>query len=307
MSSATTSTGHEGDAVIVTGSSSGLGLETALHLAERGFNVFATVRDMESSAQAVLDAAGERGVILQVRQLDLGDRDGIGAAVDKIAAETGGLFGLVNNGGLGLRGCLEDTSDEEIRRVFEANVFGTMAVTKAVLPHMRRAGRGRIVTISSVGGRISSFGVSVYCSTKFAQEGMTEGLALEVAPFGIQAIIIEPGIIKTSRWSVNRGTAAGALDPASPYHGMFEASEAIADKIVNRSKTTSEDVARAVHLAFTVDKPRLRYVVGRPASAVIRLRRMLPDAWFEKMYWGPFVRQITRQGGSRSAAPQAGR
>ncbi|MGH9225135.1 MAG: SDR family oxidoreductase [Acidimicrobiales bacterium] len=297
--------GHEADAVIVTGSSSGLGLETALHLAERGFNVFATVRDIES-APAVLKAAKERGVTLQVRQLDLGDRDGITAAVDKMAAEAGGLFGLVNNGGLGLRGCLEDTTDEEIRRVFEANVFGTMAVTKAVLPHLRRGGRGRIITITSIGGRISSFGVSVYCSTKFAQEGMAEGLALEVAPFGIQAVIIEPGIIKTSRWSVNRGTAVGAHDPASPYHGMFEASETVADKLVNRSKTTSEDVARAVHEALTAAKPRLRYVVGRPASVVLRMRRLLPDPWFEKMYWGPFVRQITRKGRPRTAA-QAGR
>jgi NAD(P)-dependent dehydrogenase (short-subunit alcohol dehydrogenase family) len=283
------------DAVIVTGSATGLGLETALHLAEQGFQVYATVRDLERGRPAVLEAARERGVDLRVLELDLTDAAGIERAVAAVAGENGGIFALVNNGGVGLRGCLEDVSAEEVRRVFETNVFGTIAVTRAVLPHMRAARRGRIVTITSVGGRISAFGVGVYCASKFAQEGLGEALALEVAPFGIQAVLIEPGIIKTTRWSEHRGTAAGALDPESPYRELFRASEAMADRIVERSRTRPADVAAAVHHALSTRSPRMRYVVGRPASVVIVLRRYLPARFFERVYFGSFLRRIRRR------------
>jgi NAD(P)-dependent dehydrogenase (short-subunit alcohol dehydrogenase family) len=283
------------DAVIVTGSSTGLGLETALHLAERGYRVCATVRDL-ARQEPVLAAARKRGVDLRVLELDLTDADSIQRAVDTTAEENGGIFGLVNNGGVGLRGCLEDVTADDIRRVFETNVFGTIAVTQAVLPYMRAARRGRIVTITSVGGRISAFGVGVYCASKFAQEGFGEALALEVEPFGIQAVLIEPGIIKTPRWGEHRGTAARALDPASPYLELFRASEAMADRLVERSRTRPQDVAAAVHHALTARKPRMRYVVGRPASVVIMLRRYLPSGFFERVYFGTFLRRIQRQG-----------
>lgn len=282
------------DAVLVTGCSTGLGLETALHLAGRGFRVYATVRDLGQQA-AVTAAARERGVELRVLELDLTDAASIERAVEHAVAEAGGLYALVNNGGVGLRGCVEDVSADEIRRVFEANVFGTIGVTQAVLPHMRAAGRGRIVTITSVGGRVSAFGVGVYCASKFAQEGFGEALALEVEPFGIQAVLIEPGMIKTARWGEHRGTAARALDPASPYLELFKASEAMADRIVERSRTRPEDVAAAVHHALTTTRPRMRYVVGRPASVVILLRRYLPARFFERVYFGSFLRRIRRQ------------
>jgi len=277
--------------VVVTGSASGLGLQTALHLAGRRFDVYATVRDLDS-VPAVKDAAAARGVSLKTRRLDLADPDSARETIDSVVSEAGGILALVNNGGIGMRGCLEDTTDAEVRRVFEANVFGTIAVTKAVLPHMRAAGRGRIITISSVGGRISSFGVSVYCATKFAEEGLTEGLALEIAPFGLHAVLIEPGIIKTTRWSTNRGLAESALDPDSAYHDLFRASEVVSDGVVNRSKTTASDVAEAVYRAMTDPKPKLRYVVGRPASAAILLRRYLPERLFEKLYFGGLMRKI---------------
>ena len=137
---------------------------------------------------------------------------------------------MVNNGGIGLRGYLEDVTDDEIRRLYETNVVGAIAVTRAVLPHMRAAGRGRIVTITSVGGRIWPFGVSTYCSTKFAQEGLTESLYRESRRFGIKVVIIEPGIIKTERWSSTRGTADGASNPESPYHRRFKQAEKESDR-----------------------------------------------------------------------------
>jgi NAD(P)-dependent dehydrogenase (short-subunit alcohol dehydrogenase family) len=286
--------GQAGDPIVVTGASTGLGLETALHLAEQGFRVFATVRDVASRA-GVLDAASERGVELDVLRLDLADPATIAEAVEAVVGETGGIYGLVNNGGIGLRGAVEDCSEEEIRSVFETNVLGTIAVTQAVLPHMRAARCGRIITITSVGGRVPGFGVSIYCSSKFAQEGLAEGLALEMAPFGIQSIIVAPGIIKTPRWAEHRGTAADALDVSSPYYALFMASEAIANGIVDRSPTTPADVASAVETALTAEEPRLRYVVGRGAAAVIFLRRHLPERLFERLYYGGQLRRLERR------------
>ncbi len=283
------------DTVVVTGSSTGLGLEIALYLSGQGFKVYATVRNLESRP-AVLQAAAERNVELEVVQLDITDPSSIDSAITSIVDATGGIYGLINNAGQGLRGCLEDLSEEEIRQGFEANVFGTIAVTKAVLPQMRAAGRGRIVTISSVGGRISSFGLSIYCGSKFAQEGFGEALALEIAPFGLQAILIEPGIINTTRWTTNRGTGKRANDPASPYARFFQRSEALADQRVQISKTQPVDVAKTVHKALTAKRPRLRYVVGRPAAAAIILRRYLPERVFERVYFGSLLRQITKEG-----------
>lgn len=296
------SPGHTGDTIVVTGSSTGLGLETALYLAERGFRVYATVRDI-AAAPKVHEAAARRGVSLDVLQLDITDQESIDAAVSQIVAETGSLYGLVNNGGVGLRGCLEDLADEEIRRVFEANVFGTIAVTKAVLPHMRAAGRGRVITISSVGGRISSFGVSMYCASKFAQEGFGEALALEIAPFGLQSILVEPGMIDTTRWTTHRGLAAKALDPSSPYYRLFQASEVLSDKVVARSRTKPIDVAKTIHTALTVEKPKMRYIVGRPASAVVRLRRLLPEPFFERVYFGGMLRQLEAESADAVVQP----
>ena len=294
--------GRPGDAVIVTGSATGLGRETALRLAGAGFTVFATVR--RSEQRAGLEAAAvARGVALHVLALDLTDRASIEAAVATAAATAGSIYGLINNGGVGLRGCLEDCSEAEIREVFDANVLGTIAVTQEVLPHLRAAGCGRIVTVSSIGGRVPGFGVTTYCASKFAQEGLGEGLAVELAPFGIQSVIVEPGMINTERWSRHRGTAASASDPASPYHGLFWASEEIADRIVRRSPTRAEHVAAAIEEALTADAPRLRYAVGAGARVVIALRRHLPPALFERLYYGGQLRRLERAAGPPPLAP----
>ncbi len=167
---------------------------------------------------------------------------------------------------------------------------------------MRAAGCGRVITITSVAGRVCGWGVTMYCSTKWAQEGIGEGLAQELWPLGIQSIIVEPGMIKTERWQEHRGTAADASEPSSPYHDMFWASEAIADKIVERSPTRPEDVARVIAEALTAEQPRLRYVVGRGAAVVIRLRRHLPDTLFERVYFGGHIRRLQRRVRSGSAS-----
>lgn len=294
--------GRRGDSVIVTGSGTGLGMETAVHLADRGFRVFAAVRNLAQRG-ALLSAAAERGVEIEIVRLDLTDPESIEEAVAHVAEASGGVYGLVNNAGIGLRGCVEDCAEDEIRQVLETNLLGTIAVTKAVLPHMRAAGCGRVVTISSVGGRVPGFGVTIYCASKFAQEGLAEGLALELAPFGIQSVIVEPGIIKTTRWSDHRGTAEAARDPGSPYHDLFWASEAEANRIVERSPTRPVDVAEAIHVALTAKQPRMRYVVGRGASVVILLRRYLPESLFERLYFGNQVRRLMEHEGPVEAPP----
>lgn len=288
--------GRPGDAVLVTGSSTGLGLETALHLATEGFVVFAGIRDL-GQRRDVLRVAAQRGANLAVLGLDVTDRDSIEAAVGTVVDAAGGIYALVNNAGVGLRGCVEDCDPDEIRQVFDTNVLGTIAVTQAVIPHMRSARCGRLITVSSVGGRVCGFGVTIYCASKFTQEGLGEGLAVELAPYGIQSIIVEPGIIKTTRWSSNRGTARRALDPASPYHELFRASEAEADAIVERTSTRPADVARTIHDALIAEEPRMRYVVGRGATAAILARRYLPEPVFERLYFGGQVRRLMRRTG----------
>lgn len=283
----------KGTAILVTGASTGLGKEMALYLAERGFKVYATVRDM-SGSENLLSAARDRGVNLRVMPLDVTDRNSIQEVVASIVAESGSIYGVINNAGIGLRGYFEDLDYDEIRRLFEANLFGVMEVTRAVLPHMRKARSGRIVLMSSVGGRIGSLGVSAYCATKFAVEGFGESLFMELAPFGINVVLVEPGIIKTERWTINRGLAAGASNPNSPYAAWFSRSEQESDKLVQASTATPADVASVVYTALTAKEPSLRYMVGRKAKVAVALRRWLPEHLFERIYFGTVIRRATQ-------------
>jgi NAD(P)-dependent dehydrogenase (short-subunit alcohol dehydrogenase family) len=281
------------DSILVTGAATGLGREMALSLAGRGFRVYATTRDLNHAADLTAEAKA-RGVDLRVLALDVTSAASIQAAVRTIVDESGGLYGVINNAGIGLRGYLEDLADDEIQKVFEANVFGLMAVTKAVLPHMRRARRGRIILISSVGGRIGAPGVSAYCATKFAVEGFGECLFQEVAPLGIQVVLIEPGIIRTERWTTNRGLARGAMNPDSPYHAWFLEVEKQSDQLVRASTATPAHVAGLVYEALTAKRPRLRYMVGRKAKLAVALKRWVPGEWFERLYFGIIMRRVTR-------------
>jgi NAD(P)-dependent dehydrogenase (short-subunit alcohol dehydrogenase family) len=281
-----------GKAVLITGASSGIGLECAVHLAERGFDVYATVRDL-GRRQALDAEAARRGVAVRVLPLDVTDGGSVAAAVEQVRERAGGVFGLVNNAGIVLRGCFEDLADAEIRRVFETNVFGTMSVTRAVLPLMRAAGGGRVVITTSVGGRVGCLAVSAYCASKFALEGFGEALAQEVAPYGVSVSLVAPAIVRTPVWEENRGVARASLDPASPYHRWFVGEERLADRLLRSSATAPADVAGAIARALTAPRPRLRYLVGRRAARVLRLRRLLPGEWFERIYFGAALRGVS--------------
>lgn len=281
------------DSILITGAATGLGKEMALYLAERGFRVYGTTRDVRQ-ADDLRAAARERNADLRVLALDVTNPESIDAAVKTIVAESGGIYGVINNAGIGLRGYFEDLTAEEIQKLFDANVFGVMAVTRAVLPYMRQARRGRVILISSVGGRIGSLGVAAYCSTKFAIEGFGESLFQELAPLGIRVVLIEPGIIKTERWSSNRGTAKGAMNPESPYYAWFTQAEKESDQLVKASTAVPADVAAVVHQALTAERPKLRYMIGRKAKLAVALKRFVPGELFERLYFGIIMRRVTR-------------
>jgi NAD(P)-dependent dehydrogenase (short-subunit alcohol dehydrogenase family) len=279
-------------AVLVSGASRGLGLETALTLAAGGFDVWAGYRD-EAHPARILEAAAKRSVSVRPIRLDVTEPESAGAAVATVVAHSGSLYGVVNNAAITLRGYFEDLSDAEIRRTLDVNLFGTMNVTRAVLPHLRAARRGRIVMMSSVGGRIGSMTLTAYVASKFAIEGFSESLSLELEPLGIQVAIIEPGIVDSGIWHEGRRVAARALDASGPYYEWFTRAEQQADALVRTSRLRPADVAAAVQTALTAPRPRLRYTVGRRASLVMSLRRHLPGELFERFYFAEVMRRIT--------------
>jgi NAD(P)-dependent dehydrogenase (short-subunit alcohol dehydrogenase family) len=280
------------NSVLITGTSSGLGLETALYLAQHGLRVYATMRDL--SRRATLDReAVRRNVHLQVLQLDVTDPASIQAVVTTVIEQSKGIYGLVSNAGINIGGYFEDLSEEEIRQVFEVNIFGTMAVTRVVLPYMRAARRGRIVIMSSIGGKIASPSATPYCASKFALEGFGESLAQEVRPFGVHVTLLEPGSVKTELYGGNRRVAARALDPQGPYYEWFQQLQGLMDQLARTPATSAKEVAKAVHQALIAKRPRLRYVVGRRTKLLITLRRYLPGELFERIWTREAVRRVT--------------
>jgi len=279
--------------VLLTGAGSGMGLECALQLCAAGYRVFATVLD-EDEAETLRSEAAARGLTPRCFRMDLTRPEQIRAGVDAVMAEAGRIDALVFFAGMGLRGFFEDLTLEEVRRVYEVNVFGTMAVVQAVLPYMRAAGRGRVVITTSVAGRIGSMSISGYASSKFAVEGFAECLWQEVAPLGIHVSLLEPGLILTEHFTRNRNRAARAVDPASPYYAWFCQHERIVDELLRRNRVTKADVARVVLRILSARRPRLRYLVGGKVRLILGLRRYLPGELFERIYWGFVRRLVTR-------------
>jgi NAD(P)-dependent dehydrogenase (short-subunit alcohol dehydrogenase family) len=201
---------------IVTGSSSGIGLDTSITLAQNGFLTYATMRNLDKSS--IIETAAEKEKIpIRVVELDVtGDRS-VNDAIQLIISETGKIDVLVNNAGYGLVGAFEDVSMEEIKSQYETNVFGLMRVTQRVLPIMRKQESGIIVNVSSGAGIFGYPGGSAYVGSKFAVEGLTESISYELEPFGIKVVLIEPGFIRTN-FANAMIMAKKAQDPNSPYH-----------------------------------------------------------------------------------------
>lgn len=274
---------------LVTGAGSGLGMETALHLAKNGRRVFGSVLTEEEGSR-LRSAAQQAGVSIEVVTFDVTDEDAVRRAVDRIA-EQAGLDELVHFAGIGLRGFIEDLEMDEIRRVFDINAFGSMHVARAAIPHMRKRRSGRMILTTSIAGRMASMSIGGYASSKFAVEGFAEALHQELYPFGVYVSILEPGLIATPHFTVHRNRGKRAVDPNSPYYSWFTRHEALVDGILARQSFTAADVAEVVRKALDSRRPRLRYVVGRKANLVLSLRRHIPGELFERIYWS-FARKI---------------
>jgi NAD(P)-dependent dehydrogenase (short-subunit alcohol dehydrogenase family) len=260
---------------LVTGASSGIGEATALQLAELGYTVYAAARRVERMSDLA-----DRGI--RTRSVDVTNDSSMVALVEMIIADTGRIDVLVNNAGYGSYGALEDMPIEEARRQFEVNVFGLARLTQLVLPQMRAQRDGYLVNVSSMGGRIWEPLGSWYHASKFAVEGLSDSLRVEVAEFGIKVVIIEPGTIR-SEWS---GIAADQLEATSantPYARQAKVVGA-ALRGVDRSQMASgpEVVAEAIAKAVQSAKPRTRYVVGGGARGILLAERILPDRGFDK-------------------------
>ncbi|MGY1607764.1 MULTISPECIES: SDR family NAD(P)-dependent oxidoreductase [unclassified Geodermatophilus] len=257
--------------VLITGSSSGLGLETAVELAGRGWQVVASMRDPQR--RTALDArAREAGLDpLDVVALDVTDPDSAKRAVEETLELTGGrLDALVGNAGTASGGAFEDTDEGEWQRVLDTNLLGGMRLAKLVLPVMRRQRAGRLLFVSSDSARYGNPGLSLYCASKWALEGWAESLAYEVEPFGVRVVLVEPGNYDTAIWSTTPRVTA----PDSAYRGLLEAVERfVQDEHLPRSRDPRE-VARAVARALAADRPPFRVPVGPDARLAAVLGRL---------------------------------
>jgi len=276
--------------VLITGAGSGLGLASGLHLASLGYRVFGTVLT-DGEAAAMGAAAQARGVQMTPIPCDITKSDQIRSACRDLFSQTSRLDALVHFAGLGLRGFFEDLGMDEIRKVYDVNVFGAMELTQAILPYMREQRSGRIIITSSAAGRMGAMSISGYSSSKFALEGWGECLAPEVRGFNIFVSMLEPGLIATPHFQVNRNRARKAKDPASPYFNWFVQHEHIVDGILERAQFSIEDVAALVHRILTAKSPKLRYMIGRKAKMLTGIRRYTPFDLFDRIYW-PIVRRV---------------
>jgi NAD(P)-dependent dehydrogenase (short-subunit alcohol dehydrogenase family) len=261
-------------AILITGCSSGIGRATAVRLARAGRPVYATARRLDSIRD--LEAVGCR-----ILPLDVTDERSMREAVAAVEGTHGAVGVLVNNAGYSQSGAVEEVPIDAVRKQFETNFFGALRLCQLVLPGMRAQRWGRIVNMSSVGGRLAFPGGGVYHATKHALEAVSDVLRWEVRPFGIDVIVIEPGLIRSDfgRTAAESVEAIGA--PDSPYR---EFNAAVAEETTSAYRTpfaTGPDtVARAVERALEARRPRTRYVVTFGAHAVLGLRAILPDrAW----------------------------
>lgn len=250
--------------VLITGSSSGIGKATAQYFLQNGWNVAATMRRPEAEKDL------KTSPNLQLIRLDVQDENAIAEAVRQTIAAFGKIDVLVNNAGYGLMGAAEFTSEAEIRRQFDVNVFGLFAVTKAVLPHFRANKAGRIVNVSSMGGRLTFPMFAYYHATKHAVEGFSESINYELNPLNIQVKLVEPGSTKTE-------FAGGSLSMAKtddPDYAPLQNKILAAMEDAANYPTTAQDVAKVIYRAATTTGSRMRFMLGSDARMMWTVKRL---------------------------------
>lgn len=271
--------------VLITGASTGIGRATALGLAGKGWTVFAGVRDPAAGERLVAEATGGRIVALA---LEVTDPEQIAQAALRVQQESssgdGRLDALVNNAGIGVGGPLELISAEDLRRQFDVNVFGQIAVTQALLPALRRAS-GRIVFVSSIGGRVAMAFTAPYAASKHAIEAIGDALRVELRSSGVRVALIEPGSVATPIWDKSRAEADRISIPdhlRAQYGNVPEAMDKVMQD-TGRRGVAPEQVAATIERALTSRRMRARYVVGTDARAMLLAKRLLPDLVFDRL------------------------
>ena len=264
---------------IVTGSSSGIGFETSLILARNGFHTYATMRNLEGEKTKPLrEVVKNENLQLQAIELDVDNDKSVIDAINTIVEERKRIDVLINNAGYALGGALEETSMDEIRKQFETNFFGAVRVMQAAVPFMRSQRSGKIVNITSMGGRISIPLSAFYHGSKFALEGLSESIQYELEPFGIKVILIEPGAVGSNFWK-NIKIAKSSSDSNSPY-SQFGNKILKAYMEMEQNTISPSVVAKTILDAITSDNPQLRYVVGEDAAKTLDARKNMPDNEF---------------------------
>ena len=267
---------------VVTGSSGGIGLATALALAKNGYLTYATMRNL-AKRDTILSIAEIQQLPIRTVQLDVTDENSIKNAIQLIISESGRIDLLVNNAGYGLTGAFEDIGIDEIKALYETNVFGVIRVTQAVLPIMRKQRSGRIINISSGAGKIGYPGGSAYVSSKFALEGLSESMAFEVEQFGIKIVLVEPGFIRTN-FADNIVTAKKAQDPNSPYSQMMmQMKSSSLRRSMIENAPDADLVASVIVEAATAKEPNLRYLAGKDVEQMVAAKKSMSDEEFQKM------------------------
>jgi NAD(P)-dependent dehydrogenase (short-subunit alcohol dehydrogenase family) len=266
----------EGQVVIITGASAGIGEQTARRLARGGARVVINARRQERLDSLKREIESEGGKALAIAgDINLaGDRARL---VEQTVRAFGRIDALINNAGYGVRGPIEIVPLEDIRRNFETNVFSLIGLSQLVIPVMRNQGSGRIVNISSVAGRIARPLSSIYDSTKHALEAISDGMRGELAPFGIKVVVVEPGFILTEFLQVSTDVSRPVIDHQSPYSGFFANFNRGTDRM-RKMAGQPDDIARLIETTLTTARPRIRYAAPAHARIFLALKRLLPDA-----------------------------
>jgi len=262
---------------LVTGSSSGIGLETVLSLARDGYHTFASMRNTEKAGE-LQHAAKKENLPIEVIELDVDKEESVISAIKKVVEDGGRLDVLVNNAGYGQFGCTEDVSVNDFRKQFETNFFSIVRIIQEVAPIMRKQNSGNIINISSVVGRIGLPGSPAYISSKFALEGLGECLRYELGQFGIKTTLIEPGVIKTNFFNSMKVTES----KTDPKYKELTDNILAGLKMMVEMGTPPSQVADVVMKAIHDDQMLPRYVVGTDAAMFLEAKKMKTDLEFEK-------------------------
>ena len=270
--------GNAQQTVLITGATDGLGRAAALLLAEKGYRVFAAGRSTEKRAELDRIAAAKK-LPLETLELDVCDDRSVSRAVKHILQKAANIDVLINNAGVGLMAVTEELKLDDLRRLYETNIFGLLRVTQAVLPHMRERKAGRILMLSSVAGIVTPPTYGAYSSSKHAVEALSNALRLELYPFNIEVILIEPGYIMTNFQQTAKELAQSYVEGStiSPYAKIYSGAIAGATSSRRESKTTPEDCARVILHAIEASHPKARYTVTPLAKWAALGRRILPD------------------------------